>query len=104
MGLARNLLYCVGFLGRGAGLHWSVNGSGCREKHSRLLTRWAWPETSCILRAFWEGVQGCFGLSMSLAEGRSIAGHSGDGLGQEPHVTLVGCQGRESGCRAALVC
>ncbi len=43
-------------------------------------------------------VQGCIGLLMSLATGRSIAGCSGDGLGQEAHVI---CALSVEGWRAA---
>ena len=63
MGSARELMYPVGFQGRGAGLHWPVDESGCREKHT--------------------------------------AGCSGEGLGQEAHVSS-GLAGE--GFRAALVC
>ena len=100
MGLARKLMSFVRFQWRGAGLHWSIHESGCREKHGRLLGRRAWPGRSCVLWAFRGGVQGCIGLLMSLAAGRSIAGCSGDGLGEGAHVS---CR-LGKGLRAALVC
>ena len=34
MGLARKSMYLVGFQGRGAGLQWPVEESGCREKQA----------------------------------------------------------------------
>ena len=66
-GLGQQALVPCGYQGRGAGLHWSADDIGCREKHSRLLRRWAWPETSCIWWAFGGNSQGCFGLLMRLA-------------------------------------
>ena len=42
-------------------------------KHSRLLRRWAWPGSSCVLWAFKGGVQACTALFISLAGGGSIA-------------------------------